>query len=99
MRALFLVDWDTPVLAPPERDAWCMCGRGWARDAFHSALRRHGIQHTLRTERLAYYCYSFFFHYLAAYLDGFTPADTAREVAEYLDGWIEDSIRYADGCA
>ena len=26
----FIVDWDDPILAPPERDAWVMCNRDWA---------------------------------------------------------------------
>lgn len=93
----YLVDWDNPVLAPPERDAWCMCNRDWAREAFHNALRQNGIGHSLRLNRLAYYCYSFFFFYLSAYLDGFTQGDTVQEVEAYIDGWIEESIAYADG--
>jgi Ser/Thr protein kinase RdoA (MazF antagonist) len=92
----FIVDWDSPILAPPERDAWVMCSRDWARDAFHNALCQNGIRHTLRLERLAYYCYYFFFFYLTAYLDGFTQTDTVREIEEYIDGWIEGSIQYAD---
>ena len=91
-----IVDWDNPMHAPPERDAWVMCSRDWARDAFHTALRQNGILHTLRLERLAYYCYYFFFFYLTSYLDGFTLTDTIREIEEYIDGWIESSINYAD---
>ena len=26
----FIVDWDIPILAPPERDAWVMCSKDWA---------------------------------------------------------------------
>ena len=92
----FLVDWDNPILAPPERDAWVMCSRDWARDAFHHALRQNDILHTLRSERLAYYCYYYFFFYLTAYFDGFTQTDTIQEIEEYIDGWIEESIKYAD---
>ena len=92
----FIVDWDEPLLAPPERDAWVMCSRDWARDAFQNALRQNGITHTLRSERLAYYCYHYFFFYLCSYLDGFTQLDTVQQIEEYIDGWIEDSIMYAD---
>ena len=89
----FIVDWDNPILAPPERDAWVMCSRDWARDAFHNALRQNGIIYTLRPERLAYYCYRFFLFYLTAYLDASTQADI---VEEYIDGWIKWSFEYAD---
>ena len=92
----FIVDWDNPILAPPERDAWCMCNQDWARDAFHNALHQNGISHILRSERLAYYCYHYFFFYLATYLDGFTVLDPVKEIEEYIDGWIEESIEYAD---
>jgi len=92
----FIVDWDTPILAPPERDAWVMCSHDWARDAFHNALRQNGILHTLRSERLAYYCYYFFFYYLNSYLDGFKQSDTVREIENYIDSWIANSIEYAD---
>ena len=89
----FIVDWDNPVLAPPERDAWCMCCRDWARKAFETALYQNGIKHALRRERLAFYCYDFFFFYLTAFLDDLTQADI---IEEYIDGWIEESINYAD---
>ena len=65
----YIVDWDNPVLAPPERDAWVMCCHHWARIAFQNALHENGIKHTLRPERLAYYCYDFFFYYLTEYLN------------------------------
>jgi len=89
----FIVDWDNPLLAPPERDAWVMCCRDWARNAFQNALRDNGIEYTLRPERLAYYCYDFFFFYNTAFLDAFTEADTVKE---YFDHWIEESFDYAD---
>ncbi|MDR1739819.1 MAG: aminoglycoside phosphotransferase family protein [Bacteroidales bacterium] len=92
----FIVDWDNPVFAPPERDAWVMCSRSWARDAFQSALQKNGINYTLRIERLAYYCYQFFFFYLSSYIDGFTENDSVQEIEKYLDCWIEDSIAYTD---
>ena len=89
----YIVDWDNPLLAPPERDAWRMCGREWAREAFQSALRQNGIEYRLRPERLAYYCYDFFFFYLTAFLDASAQAE---KIEEYIDGWIEESFAYAD---
>ena len=84
---------DNPLLAPPERDAWVMCSRNWAREAFQNALRQNGITYALQPQRLAFYCYDFFFFYLTAFLDTFAQTDT---VEEYLDGWIKDSFEYAD---
>jgi len=89
----YIVDWDNPLLAPPERDAWVMCSRNWAREAFQNALRQNGITYALQPQRLAFYCYDFFFFYLTAFLDTFAQTDT---VEEYLDGWIKDSFEYAD---
>ena len=89
----FIVDWDNATLAPMERDAWFCMSWDWAMTAWGDALRENGINYTLRSERLAYYCYDFFFFYLNAYLDASTQADT---VEEYIDGWIEESFRYAD---
>jgi len=56
-------------------------------------MRKNGIIYTLRPERLAYYCYDFFFFYLTAFLDAFAQANI---VEEYLDGWIKWSFEYAD---
>ena len=89
----FIVDWDSPVLAPPERDAWVMCGKDWAMGAFHDALRRNKIEYDLRPERLAYYCCDFFFYYLNSYLDASAQAGV---VGEYIDGWIKESFEYVD---
>jgi len=89
----FILDWDGVMLAPPERDAWVMCSREWARDAFHKALSRNSIAYKLRTERLAYYCYRFFFFYLNSFIAADSEADV---VTAFLDGWIEDSFRWAD---
>jgi len=89
----FIVDWDYAILAPPERDAWVMCCKNWAMDAFHEALRQNGIVYTLRPERLAYYCYHYFFYYLTAFLDASSQADT---IEQYISGWIEESFRFAD---
>lgn len=96
-----LVDWDSPMYAPPERDAWFCLHWEWATKAFHDALNHRGIYYTLRTERLAYYCYKFFFLYLTFYLesyfDGSIDGDKiVGEVMEYFSCWIEDNIRFAD---
>lgn len=97
----FLVDWDAPVLAPPERDAWF--GLCWQQDAdaFQSALRQNGIDYVLRPERMAYYCYHSFFLYLNLYLEtyfdiGDRNGDMVEQLKDYFSCWIEDEIQYAD---
>jgi hypothetical protein len=92
----YIVDWDTPILAPPERDAWFCMSWDWAMDAFYNALRENGIDYILRPERLAYYCYHMFFFYLNAYLDRFLDTGETDGIEEYMSGWIEESFIYAD---
>ena len=94
----FIVDWDDPILAPPERDAWFSLW-DWAIKAFHNALRQNGFDYNLRPERLAYYgCHSFFF-YLNEYLESYLDNGNLRivdELNEYFSRWIETEIRYAE---
>ncbi len=92
----YLVDWDAPMLAPPERDAWVMCPHGWARKAFANALRQAGVRCTLRPERLLYYCYHMFFFYLGEYLDAYSREGVADDIERYFEGWAVERVRYAD---
>ena len=92
-----IVDWDDPLLAPPERDAWCMCAHDWARALFTDALRRQGIAYELRPERLAYYIYHMCFHYLGELLDALSAEAPQRSLEEYLQGWVRERVEYADG--
>jgi len=89
----FIVDWDGVTLAPPERDAWVMCSHNWAQNAFNKALQENGIDYKLRPERLAYYCYRFFFFYLNSFLYANSEADV---IEEYIEGWIDNSFTWAD---
>ena len=97
----YIVDWDGATLAPPERDAWVMCGFDWARELFNKALQDNGIDYSLRPERLAYYCYWFFFFYLNSFLYAESEVGVIKEymeeyMEEYIDSWIENSITWAD---
>ena len=97
----FIVDWDEPILAPPERDAWnmlCYEGKEWAGCIFHKALRENGISYILRPERLAYFCYYYFFFYLTEYLDNFTRLDRKQktDLEQYFNGWAENRATFAD---
>ncbi len=43
-----LIDWDTTLLAPPERDVWMLaCGEGSVIDAYERATARTAISSTL----------------------------------------------------
>lgn len=98
----YLVDWDDPLLAPPERDAWFCLHWDWAMNGFHKALRDNGVHYALRPERLAYYCYYSFFGYLTKYIEtyleeGDTDGVLIDEVEHYVrNSWIFDNIKYAD---
>ena len=97
-----LVDWDDPLLAPPERDAWFCLHWPWAMDAFHEALRTQGINYRLRPERLAYYCYHAYFWYLTKYLNAFSESGDASgelfaEIADYVpNSWVHENIAFAE---
>jgi len=88
----FIVDWDDSILAPPERDAWVMGFRDWARCLFQRSLRQNGIDYTLRTERLAYYCYYMFFYWLT-WLIRYSQVE---EIEGFFNDWGEERIEYAD---
>lgn len=98
----YIVDWDDPILAPPERDAWfCLCW-DWAMVAFNDALRQNGISYTLQPRRLAYYCYHSFFWYMTEHLEtyfeiGDRGGDMADKLDDYMSGWIEENLKFADG--
>jgi len=100
----YLVDWDDPVLAPPERDAWFCMDRAWAMETFAQALRGRGIAYTLNPDRLAYYHYHSFMAYLVEWLVPFYDLPHLRGallegVADYFGGWIMNSRPYVDAIA
>jgi hypothetical protein len=96
-----LVDWDSPLLAPPERDAWFCLHLPWAMEAFQEALDAQGVPYRLRQERLGFYCYHSFFQYLTEYLEtyfeiGHRGGDMAAALEDYFGCWIEEELAYAD---
>lgn len=97
----FLVDWDYPLLAPPERDAWFCLHWDWAMAAFNESLQKQGLDYTLRYDRLAFYCYHSFFYYLTEYLDAFFDlgnrgGDMVQVIEDYFSSWIEEELNFAD---
>lgn len=101
---LFLVDWDSIMLAPVERDAWIyICDKNEIK-TINSILAENGIDHVLEQNRLCYYCYDFFFHYLNEYLKSIIEAENEgqkeeiiRSLTKYLtDCWIYKRLQTAD---
>ena len=101
---LSIVDWDGAMLAPIERDAWIYICDKAAMEAIHSTLLENGIDYELEQNRLCYYCYDFFFHYLNEYLrslldaeSGWQREEITKGLAGYLaDCWIYERLDAAD---
>ena len=98
----YLVDWDNPRYAPPERDAWfCLYWGDWAFSAFKDALQDNGIEYALRNERISYYCYhNYFFRlteYIKSYFDsGRNIKDIPEKLKEFFLYWIDEKIESLD---
>ena len=94
---LSIVDWDGVMLAPIERDAWIyICDEGEI-DKVNSVLAENGINYVLEPDRLCYYCYDFFFHYLNEYLRSLLEAENEwqkEEIAKGLTGYLTDCWIY-----
>lgn len=94
---LFLVDWDSCLLAPVERDAWIsICDRETL-EKIQSVLAVNGVDDTLEQNRLCYYCYDFFFHYLNEFLKAIAGAEREEqrtEISKSLIGYLTDSWIY-----
>ena len=97
----YIVDWDDPILAPPERDAWFCRYWDWAMDTFNKEMQKNSINYTLHPERLAYYCYHMFFWYMTEHLEtyfeiGNRGGDMHEKLIDYFSGWIEEELKFAD---
>lgn len=94
---LFLVDWDSCLLAPIERDAWIfICDKNEIKK-INSILAKNGIDYVLEGNRLCYYCYDFFFHYLNEYLKSIIDAENEGrkgEITQGLIGYLTDCWIY-----
>ncbi len=101
---LSIVDWDGVKYAPVERDAWILLCEWRHLEKVNAILKENNIEYRLRQERLGYYCYSFFFHYLGEYLRSMLNAreekqkqDLAEKCMDYLqNSWIFRQLARAD---
>lgn len=101
---LFLIDWDSVMLAPIERDVWIYICDQQQLDNINSVLIKNGIRYTFEKNRLCYYCYAFFFYYLNEYLksvlstkDKELKAEITKSLIAYLtDNWIYQRLAAAD---
>ena len=93
----YIVDWDEVMYAPIERDAWVMSCHAWAVELFNDTLAKKKIPYILRPERLAFFCYHMFFHYLNEFIEDFILHDQTHEIEEYFSSsWIWERVEFAD---
>ena len=103
-KQLFLVDWDTVMLAPIERDAWIFICDKEQLEIVNLILAENEIDYRLEQNRLCYYCYQFFFYYLNEYMKSIASAENEeqkakiiRDLIAYLDdSWIYKRLETAD---
>lgn len=63
----------------------------------NSILAQNGIDYVLGQNRLCYYCYDFFFHYLNEYLKSIIDAESEgqkEEITQSLIGYLTDCWIY-----
>ncbi len=102
----FIVDWDSVMYAPIERDAWFFMYEDRLSDRVHSVLLQNGIECRFRPECFCYYCYYSFFYYLTEYMQSLLSAADdeqkyriAGSLLEYLSHcWIYKRLEAADRC-
>ncbi len=93
----YIIDWDEVMYAPIERDAWVMCCHDWATKLFNKTLKQNNINYTILPERLAFFCYYMFFHYICEFIDDFPDYVSSKRINDFLsDNWIKERINFAD---
>lgn len=97
-----IVDWDSPMLAPPERDAWFFMHRPAQVRQVEEALAEAGFPYRLSFPRFAYYCYFSLFYYLCEHLKALACAPEAaragrlQKLSDFFSGWIFTQMETAD---
>ncbi len=102
-KRIVIVDWDYPLFAPPERDAWFGLGYDNVLDEINNTLAENGINYQLNYDRLAFYAYSSFFYYFHECfrclfeLENKEKQDMlAEEIPDMFNCWITVQLDAAD---
>jgi len=81
-----IVDWDTPLLSPIERDAWIFLDNEKTLGEFSQILDKNNIKYKFKKERLYYYCYFYFFYYLNQNIEIILNLKNEEKINEVFEG-------------
>lgn len=94
----YIIDWDEPMLAPPERDAW-FCLAPDVIDNFNQSMHKNGINYSIKKERLLYYNYYSFFYYLTEFFEEYNEKNNIELLIQntnaFFKKWQESLIQNA----
>ena len=76
-----IVDWDSMMLAPPERDLWFYMWSDAQTDLINRVLSESHFPYALRPQRFAFYASSQHFFYLTEFIEAFIGCPHARDQA------------------
>lgn len=102
---LYIVDWDNPKLAAPERDIWLLVCDYSDILMFNTILSNMGINYSIQKSRLAFYSYYNYFYYLKEHLVQYKSTDDVmmlRRIRGFVRrffprGWINQQINIIEG--